>query len=140
MKKIILLAVALAVAVTGLSTAQAQDLTYSTRIQTGDSALVRDNKANVAITRLEFGNSALNITANGTNNITNSAVVERLVVGTAGATSAVVISDVAGGATNVIATIGTTNQNTFSLGVRISGVLRAVTTGGTPANVTLIYR
>jgi hypothetical protein len=141
MKSIITIQAALAVAfIVTLPAAHAQDLTYSNRIQTGDSGLVRDNKARVAMTRLEYGNSALNITNNATNNVTNAVVLDRVVVGTAGATSAVVVSDVTASATNVITTIGTTNQIVWPLGVRLSGTLRAVTTGGTPANVTVIYR
>jgi hypothetical protein len=140
MKKIILLVVALVVTILSLAGVQAQDLTYTNRIQAGDSSLVRDNKARVSMNRLEFGNSALNITNAATNNITNAVVLDRVVVGTAGTGSTLVLSDVTASATNVIATLTTTAQTQLMFGVRLSGTLRAVTAGGTNANVTLIYR
>lgn len=140
MKNFILIAVALVVTILSLAGVQAQDLTYTNRIQTGDSSLVRENKARVSMNRLEFGNSALNITNAATNNITNAVVLDRVVVGTAGTGSTLVLSDVTASATNVIATLTTTAQTQLMFGVRLSGTLRAVTAGGTNANVTLIYR
>jgi hypothetical protein len=140
MKNFILIAVALVVTILSLAGVQAQDLTYTNRIQAGDSSLVRDNKARVSMNRLEFGNSALNITNAATNNITNAVVLDRVVVGTAGTGSTLVLSDVTASATNVIATLTTTAQTQLMFGVRLSGTLRAVTAGGTNANVTLIYR
>lgn len=141
MKHILTIIVAaLAVAILSPAPALAQDLTYSNRIQAGDSSLVRENKARVSINRLEFGNSALNITNAATNNITNAVVLERVVVGSAGTGSTLVLSDVTASATNVIATLTTTAQTQLMFGVRLSGTLRAVTAGGTNANLTLIYR
>jgi type II secretory pathway pseudopilin PulG len=120
--------------------AEAADLTYSSPVQTGDSALVRDNKAAAAITRLEFGNRYLNIATNGTNNISGPVVVDRVIIATAGTTSSLVLSDVTTSSTTTIATISTTSQAAIPLGIRTEGTLRAVTAGGAPADVTLSYR
>jgi len=118
----------------------AQELAYTTAPLSGDSDLVLRNKQAVAISRMERGNTSLNITANGTNNVAGPVVLDRVVVGTAGATSVLVLSEVTASATNAIATISTTNQASLHLNVRVAGTLRAVTTGGTPANLTLGYR
>ncbi len=123
-----------------VAAAFAADLTYTTAPQSGDSDLVLRNKGLVAMARLERGNTYANVSTNGTNNYTGPVILDRLVVGTAGATSTLTLSDVSTSATNAIATISTTNQVSLPLGVRVEGTLRAVTAGGTPANVTLSYR
>lgn len=118
----------------------AADLAYTTLPQSGDSDLVIRNKQAVAIARMERGNTYTNITANGTNSVTGPVVLERLVIGTAGANSTVTLSDVTSTATNAIGTFSTTSQASLMLNVRTTGDLRAVSTSTTPANVTLSYR
>lgn len=120
--------------------AYAADLAYTSLPQTGDSDLIIRNKQALAITRLEFGNSNVNITGNGTNNVTGPVVLDQVVIGTAGANSTLTLSEVTASATNAIGTFSTTAQASLRLNVRVNGTLRAVTTGSTPANITLSYR
>jgi len=119
----------------------AADLAYNALPQQGDSDLVIQNKQAVAITRMEFGNSYTNITAAGTNSLTGPLVLDRLVVGTAGATnSTLTLSDVTSGATNTIGTFTTASQVSIPIGIRVQGNLRAVAAGSPAANLTLSYR
>jgi hypothetical protein len=118
----------------------AADLAYDSIPQSGDSDLVIRNKQAVAMARLEFGNSYLNVTTNGTNNITGPVVLDRVVVGTAGSNSTLIVSEVTSTATNTVATITTAAQAALPLGVRVEGTLRAVAAGDAAANVTLSYR
>lgn len=119
----------------------AADLTYSSRVQTGDTPTVIGNKSATAISRLEFGNNWTNITANGTNSLGAGVTLDRVQVNTSGTTSTLVLREVtSAGATNVIATASTTAQGTLDYGIRVTGTLQAVSAGGAAHNVTISYR
>lgn len=120
--------------------ALAGDLTYSSRIQDEDSDLVIAHKAAVSQNRLEHGNSYLNLTTSGTTTLAGPLTLDRVIVATGGTASSVVLTEVSGTTSTLIATIATTTPNTFTLGLRVTGTLRAVTTGAAPANLTLSYR
>ena len=133
-----LLLIMAALAIIAPHSAMAADLEYTSLPQTGDSELILRNKQAVAATRLEFGNSYLNVATTGTNNIAGPVVLDRVVVGTAGVGATLSLLDVTASGTTTIATMSTAAQASLSLGVRVSGTLRAITSG--TASVTLSYR
>lgn len=115
--------------------ARAGDLTYTTLPQTGDSDLVRANKAQTA----PSSNTFLEITTATTTAVkSGSGIIEKLIVGTVGSSSKVVIYDNTAGSGTVIAEINTDTLGTYHFGCRFATGLTLVTTG-TP-KITVIYR
>jgi hypothetical protein len=113
--------------------ARAADLSYSTLTpQTGDTDLQIAHKGAIATAPRLW----TNLTTSGTFTVA-AATLDRVIVGTSGTTSQVVLKD----GTNTIATATTTTQIALPFSLALSsGTLTAITTGGAPANLTITYR
>jgi hypothetical protein len=118
--------------------APAADLTYSTPLQTGDSELEISHKHAAAVVN---GNSYANITSSTTTVVkSGSGVLDRIVVNTAGSTHVLTIYDNTAGSGTKIGTASANAQGTLHFNVRFATGLTIVSSGGTPADVTVSYR
>ena len=131
-------------------------LTYSPAVpQTGDSALVIENKAAVAatttatqtttsatkLTALMAGNSFANVTTATTTAVKASAgVLVSINVNTAGAGSTLVIYNNTAGSGTKVGTMTTAIQGVFVFNVTCATGITVVSASGTPADITVVYR
>lgn len=121
------------------SPAFATDLNYTTLPQTGDSDLVRTNK--VQAVQTAASNLYTNITTAATTTVkTGSGVIERITVNTGGASSIWVAYDNTAGSGTKIATGSSATQTTLTYNCRFATGLTIVTSTGTPADITVVYR
>lgn len=125
------------VLVAALGAAMATDLTYTSLPQKEDQEIVIQHKAAVAQAQLSYGGSYSLLSATGTTAVsTNAVTLDRIVINTAGSADSVLL--VKTGGTNV-ASISTASARDANYGIRLSGGLTTVVTGGTAANVTVTY-
>ena len=146
-----------------ISFLNATTLTYSPAVpQTGDQEVIISHKAAVAatttatnsatiatqtttaatkLTTLLAGNSYTHITT-ATTTVIKAApgVLERIVVNTVGAGSAATIYDNATGTTTVIGVATTAIQTSLTYNINCSAGITIVTAGGTPADITVVWR
>jgi hypothetical protein len=127
--------------------ASATDLSYSSLVpQTGDNELVLLHKSQVSVGKLANGNLASNITASGTTSVA-AAVLERVVINTAGSADSVAIVK---SGTVTLGTLTTSAQGSLMYNLALlpihsgtaalTGTLNVIVTGTTAPNLTLSYR
>lgn len=82
----------------------------------------------------------LNVTSNTTSNVKSGVgVLHRLVVGTVGTTSNVILYDNTSASAPIIATIATTTAGSYELNIGFNTGLTAVTAGAGAADVTFVF-
>lgn len=118
---------------------RAADLKYTTLPQDTETDLVRANK--VASIASGASNKFNNITTATTTTVkTGSGVLERIVVNTGGASSVWVAYDNTAGSGTKIATGSSATQIVLAYNCRFATGLTIVTSTGTPADITVVYR
>jgi hypothetical protein len=86
------------------------------------------------------GLTPVNITTAATTLIkTGRGTIGRVIVNTAGAGSSIAIYDGLTAAGTLIATVSSAAQTSLTFGAAVSTGLCVVTSGGTPANITILY-
>ena len=91
----------------------------------------------VQMAGFDFANEATNDTVTL---VTGAGLLHAVQVNTAGATSDITLYDSLAGSGTVIAVIDTTVAGYYQFDANLTTGLTYVTTGGTPANVTILYR
>ena len=117
----------------------ATDNTYTTLPQQADSELLMLHKVQAA--QVGASNKYANITTATTTTVkTGSGIIERLVVNTGGASSVWVLYDNTAGSGTKIASGSSATQISLPYGARFATGLTLVTSTGTPADITVVYR
>ena len=120
----------------------AATLSYSPLVpQTGDSALIISNKAAVSQARLAAGSSYTHITTAATTVVKSGAgVLARINVNTLGSGSTMTIYDNTAASGTVIAVMTSALQTSQTFDVAFATGCTIVTSGGTAADLTVVWR
>lgn len=111
-------------------------------LTSGQAGWVQCNNAgSILVGNVEVGDSFVNITTNADTVVKASAgTVKKLLVGTAGATSSVIIYNNTTCTGAIIGTFSTLAQTSLNINAAAGTGICATTAGGTPALVTITYR